>query len=149
MDFNDLIFYILDIVIIVMLMRWHGNCRKIRIETKIGAKWIIPAIFIVVAVIGFFKYQDDPYFRYIQTGSLLLCAGLYYTMRSGLSDDGVVMMGALTKWEKAGSITLNKKESCIIFKLRGKTAALYFDPDQLNDVRNFLAQRSVSHNKSA
>ena len=149
MDFNDLIFYILDIVIIVMLMRWHGNCRKIRIETKIGAKWIIPAIFIVVAVIGFFKYQDDPYFRYIQTGALLLCAGLYYTMRSGLSDDGVVMMGALTKWEKAGSITLNKKESCIIFKLRGKTAALYFDPDQLNDVRNFLAQRSVSHNKSA
>ena len=149
MDFNDLIFYILYIVIIVMLMRWHGNCRKIRIETKIGAKWIIPAIFIVVAVIGFFKYQDDPYFRYIQTGALLLCAGLYYTMRSGLSDDGVVMMGALTKWEKAGSITLNKKESCIIFKLRGKTAALYFDPDQLNDVRNFLAQRSVSHNKSA
>ena len=149
MDFNDLIFYILDIVIIVMLLRWHGNCRKIRIETKIGAKWIIPAIFIVVAVIGFFKYQDDPYFRYIQTGALLLCAGLYYTMRSGLSDDGVVMMGALTKWEKAGSITLNKKESCIIFKLRGKTAALYFDPDQLNDVRNFLAQRSVSHNKSA
>ena len=149
MDFNNLIFYILDIVIIVMLMRWHGNCRKIRIETKIGAKWIIPAIFIVVAVIGFFKYQDDPYFRYIQTGALLLCAVLYYTMRSGLSDDGVVMMGALTKWEKAGSITLNKKESCIIFKLRGKTAALYFDPDQLNDVRNFLAQRSVSHNKSA
>ena len=149
MDFNDLIFYILDIVIIVMLMRWHGNCRKIRIETKISAKWIIPAIFIAVAVIGFFKYQDDPYFRYIQTGALLLCAGLYYTMRSGLSDDGVVMMGALTKWEKAGSITLNKKESCIIFKLRGKTAALYFDPDQLNDVRNFLAQRSVSHNKSA
>ena len=149
MDFNDLIFYILDLIIIVMLMRWHGNCRKIRIETKIGAKWIIPAIFIVVAVIGFFKYQDDPYFRYIQTGALLLCAGLYYTMRSGLSDDGVVMMGALTKWEKAGSITLNKKESCIIFKLRGKTAALYFDPDQLNDVRNFLAQRSVSHNKSA
>ena len=149
MDFNDLIFYILDVIIIVMLLRWHGNCRKIRIETKIGAKWIIPAIFIVVAVIGFFKYQDDPVFRYIQTGALLLCAGLYYTMRSGLSDDGVVMMGALTKWEKAGSITLNKKESCIIFKLRGKTAALYFDPDQLNDVRNFLAQRSVSHNKSA
>ena len=149
MDFNDLIFYILDLIIILMLLRWHGNCRKIRIETKIGAKWIIPAIFIVVAVIGFFKYQDDPYFRYIQTGALLLCAGLYYTMRSGLSDDGVVMMGALTKWEKAGSITLNKKESCIIFKLRGKTAALYFDPDQLNDVRNFLAQRSVSHNKSA
>ena len=149
MDFNDLIFYILDLIIIVMLLRWHGNCRKIRIETKIGAKWIIPAIFIVVAVIGFFKYQDDPYFRYIQTGALLLCAGLYYTMCSGLSDDGVVMMGALTKWEKAGSITLNKKESCIIFKLRGKTAALYFDPDQLNDVRNFLAQRSVSHNKSA
>ena len=149
MDFNDLIFYILDLIIIVMLLRWHGNCRKIRIETKIGAKWIIPAIFIVVAVIGFFKYQDDPYFRYIQTGALLLCAVLYYTMRSGLSDDGVVMMGALTKWEKAGSITLNKKESCIIFKLRGKTAALSFDPDQLNDVRNFLAQRSVSHNKSA
>ena len=149
MDFNDLIFYILDLIIIVMLLRWHGNCRKIRIETKIGAKWIIPAIFIVVAVIGFFKYQDDPYFRYIQTGALLLCAVLYYTMRSGLSDDGVVMMGALTKWEKAGSITLNKKESCIIFKLRGKTAALYFDPDQLYDVRNFLAQRSVSHNKSA
>lgn len=149
MDINDLIFYILDFVIIAMLVRWHANCRKIRIETKIGAKWMIPALFLVVAVIGFFKYQDDPVFRFIQTGALIVCAILYYTVRSGLSDDGVVMMGALTKWDKAGSITLNKKESCIIFKLRGRTAALYFDPDQLDDVRQFLAQRAISHNKSA
>ena len=57
------------------------------------------------------------------------------------------MMGALTKWNKAGSVSLNKKESCLIFKLRGKTAALYFDPDQMDDVRKFLAERSVSHSK--
>lgn len=149
MNINDLIFYILDVIIIGMLIYWHGNCRKIVIETKVGAKWLIPALFLVVAVIGFFKYQDDPVFRIVQTGALVLCAGLYYTVKSGLSEDGVVMMGALTKWEKAGSVTLNKKESCLIFRLRGKTAALYFDPDQLDEVRKFLAQRAIHDNKTA
>lgn len=143
MDINDLIFYILDIVIIVMLLKWHANCRKIRVETKVGAKWLIPALFIVVAVIGFFKYEDDLVFRFVQPAVLVICAILYYTVKSGLSDDGIIMMGSLTKWEKAGSVTLNKKESCVIFKLRGKTAALYFDPDQLDDVRKFLAERAV------
>lgn len=149
MNINDLIFYILDVIIIGMLIYWHGNCRKIVIETKVGAKWLIPALFLVVAVIGFFKYQDDPVFRIVQSGALVLCAGLYYTVKSGLSEDGVVMMGALTKWEKAGSVTLNKKESCLIFRLRGKTAALYFDPDQLDEVRKFLAQRAIHDNKTA
>lgn len=149
MNINDLIFYILDVIIIGMLIYWHGNCRKIVIETKVGAKWLIPALFLVVAVIGFFKYQDDPVFRIVQTGALVLCAGLYYTVKSGLSEEGVVMMGALTKWEKAGSVTLNKKESCLIFRLRGKTAALYFDPDQLDEVRKFLAQRAIHDNKTA
>ncbi|MGM9940835.1 MAG: hypothetical protein ACI32N_02450 [Bulleidia sp.] len=149
MNMNDLIFYILDVVIIGMLIHWHANCRKIVVETKIGAKWIIPALFLVVAVIGFFKYQDTPVFRIVQTAALVICAGLYYTVKSGLSDEGIVMMGALTKWEKAGSVTLNKKEACVIFKLRGKTAVLYFDPDQLDEVRNFLAQRSIRDNKKA
>lgn len=149
MDINDLIFYILDVVIIVMLVKWHINCRKIRVETKVGAKWLIPALFIVVAVIGFFKYEDDFVFRIVQPAILVICAGLYYTVKSGLSDDGIIMMGALTKWEKAGSVTLNRKESCVIFKLRGKTAALYFDPDQLDDVRKFLAERAVKNNNNS
>lgn len=147
MSVNNLIFYVLDVIIIGMLLYWHHNCKKIVIETKVGAKWLIPALFIVVAVIGFFRYQDDPVFRYIQTAALLLDAFLYYTVRSGLCEEGIVMMGALTKWNKAGSVSLNKKESCLIFKLRGKTAALYFDPDQMDDVRKFLAERSVSHSK--
>ena len=147
MNVNDLIFYVLDLVIIGMLLFWHHNCKKIVIETKVGAKWLIPALFVVVAVIGFFRYADDPVFRYVQTAALLICAVLYYTVRSGLSPGGIVMMGALTKWEKAGSVSLNKKESCLIFRLRGKTAALYFDPDQLDEVRKFLAERSVKHSK--
>ena len=77
MSVNDLIFYVLDVIIIGMLLYWHHNCKKIVIETKVGAKWLIPALFIVVAVIGFFRYQDDPVFRYIQTAALLLDAFLY------------------------------------------------------------------------
>lgn len=147
MSINDLIFYVLDIIIIAMLLYWHHNCKKIVIETKVGAKWLIPALFIVVAVIGFFRYKDEPVFRYVQTAALLVDAVLYYTVRSGLSEEGIIMMGSLTRWNKAGSVSLNKKESCVIFKLRGKTAALYFDPDQIEDVRKFLAERSYKHSK--
>ncbi len=144
---GDFIFYLLDVFIFIMLLRWQMNSRKVKVETKIGAKWIIPLLFVAVAVIGFFRYKDTPVFRWVQTISLLVFAGMYYMLRSGLADEGVVMMGSLTKWDNAGDVTLNRKESCLLFKLRKRTAALYFDPDQLEDVRKFLADHSVKNTK--
>ena len=53
------------------------------------------------------------------------------------------MNGALTKWEDAGTVTLSKNDSCIFFRLKKRNAALYFDADQLDQVRKFLGDRAV------
>lgn len=144
MELGDWIFYVLDGIIFVMLIVWTINSRKVKVATKVGARWLIPSLFGVVAVIGFFRYTGV--FKWTQTIALLVFGAMYYCLKSGLCQEGIVMNGALTRWENAGTVTLSKNDSCIFFKLKKRTAALYFDADQLNEVRSFLAARSVKTN---
>lgn len=138
---GDWVFYVLDLAILVMLVKWTITSSKVKIATTVGARWLVPTLFFIVAVIGFVKYEG--FFKWSQTISLIVFGIMYYFLKSGLSDDGIVMNGALTSWEKAGTVTLSKKDSCIIFTLKKRNAALYFDPSQLDEVRSFLSKRSV------
>lgn len=141
MAFDDMLFYVLDLVILVMMVQWVKASRKIKIQTKQGLQWLIPAIFVVIAVIGWFRY--DGLFRIIQTIVLIVFAGIYYFLKSGLCDEGIVINGALTTWEDAGTVKLSKKDSCISFQGRRKMSSLYFEPEQLEEIRKFLRERSV------
>ncbi|MCH3960571.1 MAG: hypothetical protein LKF53_00590 [Solobacterium sp.] len=141
MELGDWIFYVLDAVIFGMLIVWTVNSRKVKVATKVGARWLVPALFAAVAVVGVFRYTGV--FRWTQTIALLVFAVMYYILKSGLCEEGIVMNGALTHWEDAGTVTLSKKDSCILFRLKKRNAALYFDPDQLDEVRGFLAARAV------
>lgn len=141
MNMDDGIFYILDVVLLVMLIKWTLNSRKVIVSTKVGARWLLPALFAAVAVYGWFRYTGV--FRWSQSIALLVFAVMYYFLKSGLSEEGIVMNGALTRWEDAGTVTLSKNDSCIYFRLRKRNAALYFDPEQLDEVRKFLSKRSI------
>jgi hypothetical protein len=138
---DDLLFYVLDLLIFVMMLRWMKNSRKVVIPTKQGMQWLVPVLFAVVAVIGFIRYNG--LFQYVQTAALGIFAAMYFFLKSGLCDEGIVMNGALTTWENAGTVTLSHKDSCIQFHLKRRDAALYFAPEQMDEVREFLASRSV------
>lgn len=141
MAIDDILFYVLDVVIFVMLIQWTVNSRKVKVATKVGARWLVPVLFAVVAVIGFIRYNG--LFQYVQTAALGIFAAMYFFLKSGLCDEGIVMNGALTTWENAGTVTLSHKDSCIQFHLKRRDAALYFAPEQMDEVREFLASRSV------
>jgi hypothetical protein len=145
MPVYDIILYILDVVIFIMLARMVMNSRKIVIETKVGQRWIVPLLFVVVAVIGINRYSGV--FRIVQTIFLLLFAALYYNIRSGFADEGIVSMGTLIPYDKAGTVTLNKKNSCILYRYRGRDAAMFVDPDQIPEIREFLQKKSKLLNR--
>ena len=142
---SDLIFYLLDLAIFIMLLNWLRNTRKIEVHTGVGARWVIPALFIVVAVIGFFRYKDDIPFRYIETVCLVVFAVMYYNIGSGLCEEGIVNMGALVPWDSAGKVRVMDHESCIIYKWKRREASMYFDADKMDEVRKYLRTHGVKH----
>lgn len=140
MNVFDIVYYVLDAVLIGMLTRWLKNSHEVKIETQVSMKWAVSMIFVIVAAVCAFFYEGV--FRIVQTAVFLLAAVLYYMQKSGLSDKGIVNMGSLTKYEKAGKVNVNKAQNSIGFRNGNRTAVLYFAPDQMNDVRAFITEKT-------
>ncbi len=136
----DLIYYLMDAILIGMMVRWMKNSRAVKIETQISMRWLIPSIFVIVAVVCVLNYEGI--FRIIQTIAMLICAVLYYMQKSGLSDEGIVNVGSLTTYTQAGRVTVNRRDHNISFTYGKRKAILYFEPEQMDEVRAFLNERS-------
>ena len=145
MTVYEIILYIMGAVVFVMLARMVYQSRKIVIEVKSGPKWLVPLLFVVAAVMGIMRYTGV--FRVIQTILLLTYAVMYYNIRSGFAEEGIVSMGTMIPYEKAGTITLNRNNNCILFRVRGRDAALFIDPDQIPAIREFLQKKSRLKNR--
>ena len=140
MNWGDIIFYVLDTAILVMLVRMRGNSRKIHIQTTLGPRWVIPALFWAIAALGFFNYKGV--FRWIQTIALIAMGGIYWTMESGLAPKGVVMIGRLYPYDKCKPITVDDKNHCVNFTIRRAPTPVYFLPEQMKEVRNYLSKHA-------
>lgn len=141
MSVGDLIFYLLDAVILYMLYRMRENSRRIQIRTSLGPRWVIPGMFWAVAALGFFNYTGS--FRWIQTIMLGAMGVIFWQMDSGLSPKGVVMMGRLYPWEKCMPITVEEDTHCINITLRRLATPIFFLPEQMKDVRAYIAKHST------
>ena len=143
MDIQTLILYVFDIVMLVAFARMLVISNTVKIETKVGnkMKWMIPVLFIAIAVIGFVRYEGI--FRIVQFVVPIILGIMYYFMKSGLSDEGIVMMGSLIKFHKAGQVTLSRSDNSIYFVKNKITTALFFEEDQIDEVRDFLKKHSV------
>ena len=143
MDIQTLILYVFDIVMLVVFARMLVISNTVKIETKVGnkMKWMIPVLFIAIAVIGFVRYEGI--FRIVQFIVPIILGIMYYFMKSGLSDEGIVMMGSLIKFHKAGQVTLSRSDNSIYFVKNKITTALFFEENQFDEVRDFLKKHSV------
>ena len=143
MDIQTLILYVFDIVMLVAFARMLVISNTVKIETKVGnkMKWMIPVLFIAIAVSGFVRYEGI--FRIVQFVVPIILGIMYYFMKSGLSDEGIVMMGSLIKFHKAGQVTLSRSDNSIYFVKNKITTALFFEEDQFDEVRDFLKKHSV------
>ena len=57
MDYYDLVFYILDLMILIMEIRMIRVSQKVEIRTNAGPRWLIPVLFWAVAAVGMFNYS--------------------------------------------------------------------------------------------
>ncbi len=138
MTVGDLIFYVLDIVILAMLYQMYKNSREIEIKTSLGPRWVIPALFWAIAALGFFNYTGS--FRWIQTITLIGMGAIYWMMDSGLSKKGIVVIGRLYTYEKVKPITIDDEHHCVNFTIRRAPTPVYFVPEQMKEVRNYLSK---------
>jgi len=138
MTVGDLIFYVLDILILVLLVRMYRNSKTIEIKTSLGPRWVIPAVFWAIALLGLFNYTGA--FRWIQTILLAIMGGLYWMMDSGLSRKGMVMIGRLYPYEKIKPITIDDEDHCVNFTIRRASTPIYFMPEQMKEVRSYLSK---------
>lgn len=140
MPLEDLIFYVLDTAVFALLIKMYINCKQIEVEVKVSGKWIIPVMFLVVGGISFFRY--DGAFKYIQTAILLAMAVMYYNMKSGLSSRGIVSMGSLTKYEKAGKLSIDHKDHAVCYGPGRRQGFLYFDVNQEKEISEYIQRLS-------
>lgn len=142
MESEDILFYILDLVILIKFIFMLKRSNQVEIEFTVGynMKWIIPSIFIAIAVIGFMRYEGT--FRIVQTVVLILMAVMYYGMKNGLAKDGIVMMGSFLPYKDAKNLDVDVRECCVKFKKKNAPAALYFDNEQLDEIRLYLIKHA-------
>ena len=143
MDIQNLILYVFDVVMLVAFARMLMISNTVKIETKVGnkMKWMIPVLFLAIAMIGFIRYEGI--FRIVQFIVPIILGVMYYFMKSGLSDEGIVMMGLLIKFHKVGQVMLSRSDNSIYFVRNKIQTALFFEEDQFDEVRNFLKEHSV------
>jgi len=135
---GDIIFYVLDIAILYMLWTMRQNSARVIVGTQIGPRWILPAVFWAIALAGFFNYTGV--FRFIQSAALIAMGVIYWKMESGLSKDGVVMIGRLYRYEKIQPITVDEKNHCINCMMRGAKTPVFFPQEKMKDVKRCLAK---------
>lgn len=140
-DFSDILFVIMDVMIMVMLFMWIKTSRKVIIEAKAGSKIIISVMFFAVAVLTFIRYSG--WIRYVQTVTLIVIGVLFYLVKSGISEDGIVMTGIFTSWSKAGKVSLNRTDCSISFEVNHKPGRLYFKAEQMDEIRKVLTKKKV------
>ena len=146
MTVGDLIFYILDAVILYMLYRMYNSSKEIQVKTVLGPRWVIPALFWAIALLGFFNYKGV--FRWVQTILLAVMGGIYWKMESGLSTKGVVMIGRLYPYEKTKPIVIDDEQHCVNFTIRRAPTPVYFLPEQMKEVRSYLSKHAGVAKKS-
>ena len=136
---SEVVLYAMDIGVLALISYLFWRSRTVVIESKTGNKWIIALLLFSLGVAGFFNYRGA--FTWIQLAFTSVSAGMYLMLKSGLAEKGIVMVGSFITYEKAGMVTIHKKEHYITFYSRGNRVALEFDESQMNDVTAWLKER--------
>jgi hypothetical protein len=143
MEFNDLIFYVLDIAILVMLVRMLNASRRVELEVKAGSTLYVAIAFFLIALAGLLRYQGA--FRWIQTAALVVMGVLYLFLKTGFSKTGIILFGQMYPYARIRNLRFNDEEHCLRFEdtkkvlLHGPQHFLYYPPAQEKQIRDYLS----------
>ena len=145
MNTVELVWLFIDLVVMIMFLFMLKNSLRVKVVSKVGHKSFIFTFFILLAIVGF--WRNTGFFRYVQSIIVIILGIMYLQMKSGLSADGVVLMGSLTPYKKIKSLVLSANDASIFFTYNKKTKALFFKEEQYNEFRNYLLANSVKVEK--
>lgn len=138
MDYYDLVFYILDLMILIMEIRMIRVSQKVEIRTNAGPRWLIPVLFWAVAAVGMFNYSGI--FRIAQTIALVVLGIVYWFMQSGLSPDGIVIIGRLYPWNKVSKVHIDEAEKNVTFNIGKGPVTVPFKTADMKEVRAYMSR---------
>ena len=140
MTVGDLIFYVLDAIVLFLLVRMLRDSRKVEIETRLGPRWVIPCVFWAIAAVSNFNYTGS--FRLIQTIILVVMGIMYWFMRSGLAPEGVVMIGRLYKYEKCMPMEVDDEFEAVRLTIRKAPTEIRFPGADMKAIRKYLSDHA-------
>lgn len=104
----DFVLFALNLVLFAYLLYMYINTRKIVVSGYIGSTKFIAIVFIVFAFIPLFTNMDI--FTIIRSVLIATVGIMYSLLKSGISNEGFVIMGTLYPWRKISNIEKDKKE---------------------------------------
>ena len=104
--------------------------------------WIITAFFVVIGIIRLF--QNHSLFSIVQTVLIVLLGVLYSQMRSGFSDQGIVLLGNLYTWDRITQADVTEAEETreikVEFTVKKVSRFVYFSTAQRDAVEAMLTR---------
>ena len=138
----NLALLLVNIILLFYFTRMVMHSRKVTVKGQLGPTWIITVFFVGMGI--FRLFQDHSLFSVIQTLMIVALGVLYSQMRSGFSEDGMVLSGNLYPWAKmtyAEVVDMEEtKELKVEFTVKNVSRFVYFSTDQRDDVEAMLTR---------
>lgn len=136
----DFALIVVNIILLCYLVRMTLNSVKVKVPGKVGPVWIIAVFFFIVGILRLL--QGISLFSIFQTVLIIAVGVLYSRMKSGFSDQGLVLLGILYPWDKIQRAEMEKIEETseikVDFTVKKVSRFVYFAPDQEEAVDQML-----------
>ena len=133
---------IVNLILLFYFTRMAMHSRQVQVPGKLGPTWIITAFFVVIGIIRLF--QNHSLFSIVQTVLIVLLGVLYSQMRSGFSDQGIVLLGNLYTWDRITQADVTEAEETreikVEFTVKKVSRFVYFSTAQRDAVEATLTR---------
>ena len=133
---------IVNLILLFYFTRMAIHSRQVQVAGKLGPTWIITVFFVGIGIIRLF--QNHSLFSIIQTVLIVLLGVLYSQMRSGFSDQGIVLLGNLYTWDRITQADVTEAEETreikVEFKVKKVSRFVYFTTAQRDEIEAMLTR---------
>ena len=133
---------IVNLILLFYFTRMAIHSRQVLVAGKLGPTWIITVFFVGIGIIRLF--QNHSLFSIIQTVLIVLLGVLYSQMRSGFSDQGIVLLGNLYTWDRITQADVTDTEETqeikVEFTVKKVSRFVYFTTAQRDAVEAMLTR---------
>ena len=123
---------IVNLILLFYFTRMAIHSRQVQVAGKLGPTWIITV------------FQNHSLFSIIQTVLIVLLGVLYSQMRSGFSDQGIVLLGNLYTWDRITQADVTDTEETqeikVEFTVKKVSRFVYFTTAQRDEIEAMLTR---------